>query len=458
MADQRKRKPKRRSFARVLVSLATILLVLGGLAGAAAFYAKTAFERPGPLAERRIFSVERGMSTPDIARQLKQAGVIGDDKVFLAMAYVTGNHARMRAGEYSIPERASMAQVMNLIVSGKELVYKVTVPEGWTTAQVIERVSAHENLEGEISGVPAEGAILPETYVFRRGMTRDRLIEKMEAAQEELFDELWKKRDPHLPFDTKEEALILASIVEKETAIPAERSLIAAVFINRLRKKMRLQSDPTIIYGITKGKTKLDRPILKSDIVARTPYNTYRISGLPPTPIANPGKESIAAVLNPADSKALYFVADGSGGHVFAETLEEHRKNVRKWRAVERSLAVEEAEAQNEAEAQSAKPQEASLEPQPAAPAPEPAAPEAVVAEPPEPPSDDNTAPAETENLAASAEEAEDAAAKPVAPAPQTETKPAATQTVEATGPKPGSLVTVSGRLVPIPAKRPARN
>jgi UPF0755 protein len=318
----------------MLVSLAAILLVLGGLIGAAAFYAKTEFENPGPLAESRIFAVERGMSTPEIARALKEAGIIGDDKVFLAMAYATGNHARMRAGEYSIPGRASMAEVMDLIVSGKELVYKVTVPEGWTTAQVIERVSAHANLEGEIGDVPAEGAILPETYVFRRGMTRARLIDQMEAAQTKLFDELWEKRAPDLPFKTKEEALILASIVEKETAIPAERPLIAAVFINRLRRNMRLQSDPTIIYGITMGRTKLDRPILKSDIETVTPYNTYRIAGLPPTPIANPGKESIAAVLDPADSKALYFVADGSGGHVFAETLEEHRKNVRKWRVV----------------------------------------------------------------------------------------------------------------------------
>jgi UPF0755 protein len=457
VADQRRPKPRRRSFARVLVSLATILLVMGGLAGAAIFYAKTAFERPGPLAQNRVFAVERGMSTPEIARGLKQAGVISDDKVFLAMAYVTGSHSRMRAGEYSIPERASMAQVMNLIVSGKELVYKVTVPEGWTTAQVIERVSAHENLEGEISSMPAEGAILPETYVFRRGMTRDRLIAQMEAARRELFDELWKKRDPHLPFDTKEEALILASIVEKETAIPAERPLIAAVFINRLRKNMRLQSDPTIIYGITGGRTKLDRAILKSDILAKTPYNTYRIPGLPPTPIANPGRESIAAVLNPADSKALYFVADGSGGHVFAETLEEHRKNVRKWRAVERSLAADEAEA---AETQTATPQEASLEPQPAtqAPAPDPAAPQAVVAEPPEPPSNDSAAPAETENLAISAGEAPSVDAKPAAPPSVPETKPAATRMEEAPGPKPGTLVIVSGRLVPIPAKRPARN
>lgn len=457
MADQRKRKPKRRSFVRVLVSLATILLITGGLAGAAAFYAKTAFENPGPLAESRTFAVRRGMSTPEIARELKQAGVISDDKVFLAMAYVTGNHTRMRAGEYAIPQRASMAHVMDLIVSGKELVYKVTVPEGWTTAQVIERVSAHENLEGEIGDVPPEGAILPETYVFRRGMTRDGLLDQMEAAQKKLFDELWAKRDPDLPVSTKEEALTLASIVEKETAIPAERPLIAAVFINRLRKHMRLQSDPTIIYGITKGKAKLERPILKSDIEAVTPYNTYRIAGLPPTPIANPGRESIVAVLNPADSKALYFVADGSGGHVFAETLAEHRRNVRKWRVVERSLATEDEAEAEAAETTSQSPQEASLETPTPAPETEAAAPKAVVADPPEPPSDDDAAPAETENLSAAAEEAPAAKAKP-GTAPEDKTKPAETQIMEPAGPRPGSLVMVSGRLVPIPAKRPPRH
>jgi peptidoglycan lytic transglycosylase G len=328
LADQKK--PKRRSLSRVLVSLATILLIVSALAGAAALYAKTIFDAPGPLAENRILEVSRGTRTPEIARNLKQAGIISDDKVFLAAAYVTGNYRRMKAGEYLFQKNASMADVMSLIISGKELVYKVTVPEGWTTAQVIDRVSAHESLVGEIGDLPPEGAILPETYIFRRGMTRDGLIRQMRSAQEKLFDEIWAGRAPGLPFKTKEEALILASIVEKETSVPAERPQVAAVFINRLRAGMRLQSDPTIIYGITQGKTKLERPILRSDIDAATPYNTYRIAGLPPTPIANPGRESIAAVLNPIDTKDLYFVADGSGGHVFAATLEEHRKNVRK--------------------------------------------------------------------------------------------------------------------------------
>ncbi|HEY7766315.1 MAG TPA: endolytic transglycosylase MltG [Aestuariivirgaceae bacterium] len=461
MAEQKRAKRRRRSFGRVLASLAGILLVAGALAGVAALYGRTAFEEPGPLAENRIFAVARGMSTPEIAAALEEAGIISDDKVFLAAAYASGNHQRMKAGEYAIPQRVSMAEVMALIVSGRELVYKVTVPEGWTVAQVVERVSAHENLEGPVTAAPAEGTILPETYVFRRGMTRDALIEQMRAAQAVYFDELWKKRAPNLPFDTKDEALILASIVEKETAVPAERPLIAAVFINRLRNGMRLQSDPTIIYGITGGKTKLDRPILKSDIEETTPYNTYRITGLPPTPIANPGKESIAAVLNPADSKALYFVADGTGGHVFAATLEEHRRNVRKWRAVERSLAEEasvetspgEAEAAPEAPAQTQAASAPQADPEGSAPAQVP-----LIAEPPheeeasEPLLEGEAAPAETADF-------DDEAQNPAAAQKTPEAAAGASQAAAAPAePKVTRLVVVSGRLVPIPAKRPSRN
>lgn len=437
MADQKKPKPRRRSFGRVLVSLATILLIICALTGALALYARTVFEAQGPLAENRVFAVNRGMSTPEIARGLKQAGIISDDKVFLAVAYVTRSYRRMKAGEYLFQKNASMADVMALIVSGKELVYKVTVPEGWTTAQVIERVSAHANLIGGITEIPAEGTVLPETYVFRRGMTRDGIIRQMRDAQAKLFEEMWAKRAPGLPFETEQEALILASIVEKETAIPAERAQVAAVFVNRLRAGMRLQSDPTIIYGITRGKAKLDRPILKSDIETATPYNTYRIAGLPPGPIANPGRESIAAVLNPIDSRALYFVANGSGGHVFAETLEEHRKNVRKWRVVERSLAAEAEAAEAEATAVSAE-------------VPASTGPQAPAAA--EPPSMEEAAPAEIPDYGSS--EVTAAVEQNAAPSEP----PAQTPPAEAAGPRPGSFVVVSGRLVPIPAQRPRKN
>jgi UPF0755 protein len=424
-----KKRPKRKSLGRVLVSLATYLLILLALAGGAALYGRTAFEAPGPSPETRTFAIERGMRTPDIARELKRAGIISNEKVFLAAAYLTGKYRQMKAGEYQFEKYASMASVMGLIVSGRELVFKLSVPEGWTTAQVIERVAAHESLTGDITQTPPEGAILPDTYVFRRGMTRDALLQQMRTAQGKLLDDMWAKRAPDLPFTTKEEALTLASIVEKETAIAAERPQVAAVFINRLRAGMRLQSDPTIIYGITKGKTKLDRQILKSDIQETTPYNTYRIPGLPPTPIDNPGKESIAAVLNPIDSKALYFVADGSGGHVFAETLDEHHKNVRKWRVVEKSLAEEDEE-----------------------PSPTPAAnPASLAVESPEalePPAMDETAPAESSDYDTPLASEQEKAAGAGSSAPAGEAPPAYV---------PRRLVEVAGKRVPIPLKRPKK-
>jgi UPF0755 protein len=421
------------------------LLIVCALLGGAALYGKSVFEAPGPLSEDRSFTIERGTSTPDIARGLRQANIISDDRIFLASAYITRNFRRMKAGEYLFAKHASMADVMALIVSGKELVYKLTVPEGWTAAQVIERVSGHENLTGEITESVAEGSILPETYLFRRGMTRNGILKQMRDAQAKLFDAMWDKRSPGLPLNSKEEALVLASIVEKETAIPGERPRIAAVFLNRLRNRMRLQSDPTIIYGITMGKSKLERPILKSDIETVTPYNTYRIAGLPPTPIANPGKESIAAVLNPIDSKELYFVADGTGGHVFAETLEEHRKNVRKWRVVERELA-EEAAATESGEAvqspasaagvsESVEPPQTNVESEP-----EPRTEELLIEE---------AAPAETEDYGTTEVTA---VQSDTAQAMQT-----ASPAKEA-GLKPGSLVNVSGKLVPIPAQRPHKN
>jgi UPF0755 protein len=220
-------------------------------------------------------------------------------------------------------------------VRGKSILHKLTAPEGKTTKQILALVAAHEVLVGDITMAPAEGALLPETYSFTRGETRDELIADMMRARDAVLDELWEKRANDLPIMTKDEAIILASIVEKETGVASERPLIAAVFVNRLRRGMRLQSDPTIIYGLTGGEP-LGRGLRKSELERETPYNTYLISGLPPTPIANPGRASIEAVLDPAESDYLFFVADGTGGHVFAATLEEHNRNVVKWRQIER--------------------------------------------------------------------------------------------------------------------------
>jgi UPF0755 protein len=397
-----RRKKKRNPVTRAISTAFTFIVIVGVLGVMAGFYSRSVFEAPGPLAEDRIFTVERGMRTPAIAQALKEAGVISDANVFIAAAYATQAYKRMKAGEYYFEKNVPMATVLSTIVLGKELTYKVSVPEGWTAAQVVERVAAHESLAGDLTRVPTEGTLLPDTYVFRRGMTRDGIIAEMEAAQDKLMAGLWDKRSPDLPFKTKEEALTLASIVERETAVPAERPRIAAVFINRLKAGMRLQSDPTIIYGITGGKTKFERPITRSDIEEKNPYNTYRIDGLPPTPIGNPGRESIAAVLQPLATKDLYFVADGTGGHVFAATLAEHSRNVAKWRAIERDLKTK---AEEEAAAGA---EEALSEAEVAA-----------VAEPDAP-------------VVAAGEVATSSAER-----------------------KPGSVVTVSGRLVPIPMPSP---
>ena len=242
-----------------------------------------------------------------------------------------GETSALKAGEYAIPSHASMFDIMNILIAGKSIEHKVTMAEGLTSQMAYNLVRDDPVLVGDAGPLPPEGGLLPETYLFMRGATRGEIIDKMKKAQQTVLDELWEKRAPGLPIKTKEEAVILASIVEKETAIAAERRHVASVFVNRLRMGMKLQSDPTIIYGITKGYP-LGRRIRQSEIERATPYNTYAIAGLPAEPICNPGKDALAAVLNPAQSKDLYFVADGTGGHIFSATVEEQNKNVAKWR------------------------------------------------------------------------------------------------------------------------------
>jgi len=227
---------------------------------------------------------------------------------------------------------------MELLRSGKSILYRITIPEGLTSAQVIRLVEADLVLVGEAKEVPLEGGLLPETYLFQRGMSRNDLIEQMLTAHDNVLSELWQGRSENLPFSTPEEAVILASIVEKETAVAEERVRVAAVFVNRLKRNMRLESDPTIIYGLTQGEP-LGRGLRQSELKKVTPYNTYEVDGLPPTPIANAGRASLAAVLNPLDTKELFFVADGNGGHVFAETYRQHQRNVAAWRRIERARA-----------------------------------------------------------------------------------------------------------------------
>lgn len=289
----------------------------------------------GPLSRDKVVNIPKGSSTIDIAARLRERGVV--DSSFMTVLGITAVRYAFeidpKAGEYEFAAGSSLIDVLRKIKTGRTLFYKVSMPEGFTSWQVVERLKANEVLVGEIEQPPAEGLLLPDTYLFNRGGTRQSIIDQMQAAQKKLVEKLWPARAEGLPFKTPQEALILASIVEKETGQADERAQVAAVFLNRMRRGMRLQSDPTIIYGITRGQGKLDRPIRRSDIRKKTDYNTYQIDGLPPTPIANPGRASIEAVLNPVETENLYFVADGTGGHVFAKTLAGHNANVKKWRS-----------------------------------------------------------------------------------------------------------------------------
>jgi UPF0755 protein len=241
----------------------------------------------------------------------------------------------LKYGEYQFSKNASIADIVDTIIEGKVVQHAFTVPEGLTSEQIVARLLESTALTGQIKEIPREGTLLPETYRFTRGMTREQIIQRMQQAHRRVLQDVWEHRMPDLPVKTPEQLVTLASIVEKETGRADERTRVAAVFVNRLKTRMRLQSDPTIIYGLTGGKGSLGRPIQKNEIEQPTPYNTYVIDGLPPGPIANPGRASLEAAANPARTKEIYFVADGSGGHVFSDTYAEHQKNVARLRGIE---------------------------------------------------------------------------------------------------------------------------
>ncbi len=286
------------------------------------------------IKEQRI-AIKPGMALPHIARLLENEGVIFDANLFRLGVFLQGRAGAMHAGEFTIPAGASMQNIVTLLATGKVHLYPITISEGLTSAQIVTQLRENPLLQGEISTIPPEGSLLPETHFVPRGTQRQHILDMMQADMLRLLDELWDKRDADLPFVSKQEAVILASIIEKETGIAKERAQIAGVFINRLRRGMLLQSDPTIIYGLVGGQGTLGRPIRMSEIKRKTAYNTYVIKGLPPTPIANPGYDALYAALHPAETDALYFVADGTGGHVFATTLDAHNQNVRNWRRIE---------------------------------------------------------------------------------------------------------------------------
>jgi UPF0755 protein len=343
-------------FMNFIVS-SVMLLILA--AGVAVYFGKSEFDGAGPSTTTENFMVRPNTGVADIAEQLERRGLISDSRIFRMGVRAYGNDAALKAGEYEIKAGASMRDIMELLKSGKSVLASLTIPEGLTVEQAFARIAEHEALTGDMpSEIPPEGSLATDTQRFTRGTSRQQIIDKMLADQKKLVEDIWERRVSGLPLADINEFVTLASIVEKETGRGDERSRVAAVFINRLNKGMRLQSDPTIIYGIFGGKGKpSDRPIYQSDIQNPTPYNTYTIQGLPPTPIANPGRAALEAVANPSKTSDLYFVADGTGGHVFAATIEEHNENVARWRAVEKKQAKEAAEA-----AKAAKPVEGGVQ------------------------------------------------------------------------------------------------
>ena len=326
-----------------LLSFAFLLLLI---AGAVALALRASFEQPGPLGHATVAVIPKGEGVYEIASRLERDGIVSDRRLFMAnylserlnSSLTDSKPIQLKAGEFEIRRQASLRQVLETLIEGKTILYRITVPEGLTSAQIVERVRAEPNLQGEIQNLPAEGTLLPDTYKFSRGMARQELIDRMRSEQQRFLATVWEKRQKDLPLQTPEQALVLASIVEKETGRADERDKVAGVFVNRLRSRMRLQSDPTIVYGIAAGQGTLGRGITRADIDTKTPYNTYQIDGLPPTPICNPGRPAIEATLNPAKTSDLYFVADGTGGHTFSPTLKDHNSAVQVWRRFEREM------------------------------------------------------------------------------------------------------------------------
>lgn len=352
-------KPKRRNGALYGLNLLFSLMVLGlGAAVVGVLVLSSTFYSKGPTSEEKTFLVERGSGLGLVAERLELQGLITNRFVFQGMGLILRKQGEIKQGEYRIPAGASMGDVLHEITEGRPIQYAVTVPEGFTSWQVVDVLSKDDQLTGTVAMLPEEGALLPQTYNYDRGADRNAILEQMRKAQAELLAEIWAGRDPDLQLETPEQLVILASVVEKETGIATERPQVAAVFLNRLKKGMRLQSDPTVIYGVTQGQGPLGRGLRKSELEAKTAYNTYQIDGLPKGPIANPGEASMRAVANPAKTEDLYFVAataNPADGHLFAPTYAEHRKNVARYRAAVKAADRANAKAAQDAQSEAAK-------------------------------------------------------------------------------------------------------
>lgn len=318
---------------RLAVRVLLIVIVAGGLAaGAAAWWVWHEFTAPGPLVAEKTLIVPKGAGIRAVAGQLEDAGIVDNAIVFILGARYLKLGRRFRAGEFAFAPGMSMRAVAQHLVSGQTVLRRLTVPEGLLSVEVVRLIEAADGLTGPVPETLPDGALLPETYFYSYGDSRTSLVGRMAEAMDAALRRAWQARSDGLAVSTPEEALILAAMIERETGVPEERARIAAVFHNRLRRGMRLQSDPTVAYAVTGGKHVLDRPLTVADLKLDSPFNTYERAGLPPGPIANPGRAAIEAAVNPMDSRELYFVADGSGGHAFAETLREHNRNVAKWR------------------------------------------------------------------------------------------------------------------------------
>ena len=307
--------------------------------GGAYVYGRQLIEAPGPLKEDKIVNIPARAGKRDIADVLQREGVIDISPwAFIGGVFALKASSELKPGEYSFHKHASLRDVIATIVEGKVVQHAVTIPEGLTSEQIVARLSDNDIFAGSIKEIPREGTLLPETYKFPRGTTREQVLQRMHQTQKRVLAEIWERRNPDIPVKTPEQLVTLASIIEKETGKADERSRVAAVFVNRLRQKIKLQSDPTIIYGLVGGKGTLGRPIKRSEIQQPSPYNTYVVEGLPPGPIANPGRASLEAAANPARTRDLFFVADGTGGHTFTETYDQHQKNVAKLRTLEKQI------------------------------------------------------------------------------------------------------------------------
>ena len=320
----------------VFLNFLLTLVVVGVIGtGGAIFFGKMQFERQGGLDQPRSVTIERGTDVAGIAELLQRSGAVSSKWLFIAGVWFSGEQSNLKAGEYLIPAHASMREIMDSMVAGRGILYSIAIPEGLTSKQIVDRLSGDDILTGSITEIPPEGSLLPETYKFSRGDTRENVLNRMRRERDRIITDIWNRRANDLPIATIDELVVLASIVERETSLADERSRVAAVFINRLRLNMRLQSDPTVIYALFGGEGKPQGFMLsRADLDTQSPFNTYVADGLPPSPIGNPGRASLEAVANPSRTRDLFFVADGTGGHAFAESYEEHLRNVARWRDV----------------------------------------------------------------------------------------------------------------------------